>query len=97
MGLMDKFKNLFTDEEIIEEEINDPIEIKEVKKEEEVHKLPTFMRERLEDDEKSLNLKKETKFNFDDVLDSDFNITKDIKLDIYTFDNVLIYERDNLI
>ncbi len=47
MGLMDKFKNLFTDEEYIEEEENDPIEIKEIKKEEE-HKLPTFMREKIE-------------------------------------------------
>ena len=48
MGLMDKFKNLFTDEEIIdEEEENESIEIKEIKKEEE-HKLPTFMREKIE-------------------------------------------------
>lgn len=45
---MDKFKNLFTDEEIIdEEEENESIEIKEIKKEEE-HKLPTFMREKIE-------------------------------------------------
>lgn len=48
MGLMDKFKNLFTDEEIIDEEDeNESIEIKEIKKEEE-HKLPTFMREKIE-------------------------------------------------
>ena len=36
MGLMDKFKNLFTDEEIIEEdefeEEEEPIKIKEIKK-----------------------------------------------------------------
>ena len=32
MGLMEKFKNLFTDEEIIEEE-DEPVKIKEVKKE----------------------------------------------------------------
>lgn len=51
MGLMDKFKNLFTDEEIIEEE-TEPIEIKEVKKEDEVQKLPTFMREKIEKEEK---------------------------------------------
>lgn len=51
MGLMDKFKNLFTDEEIIEEEQEtEPIEIKEVKKEE-VQKLPTFMREKIEQEE----------------------------------------------
>lgn len=71
MGLIDKFKNLFTDEEIIEEEINDPIEIKEVKKEEEVHKLPTFMRERLD--------KEEQKENLDMELDLDFK--KEFKLD----------------
>ena len=34
MGLMDKFKNLFTDEEIIEEDdIEEPVKIKEIKKE----------------------------------------------------------------
>lgn len=49
MGLMDKFKNLFTDEEFVdEEEENEEIEIKEIKKEEEEHKLPTFMREKIE-------------------------------------------------
>lgn len=55
MGLMDKFKNLFTDEEIIEEDEVDTVEIKEVKKEEEVNKLPTFMREKIEKEEKSKN------------------------------------------
>lgn len=52
MGLMDKFKNLFTDEEIVEEEVEEPIEIKEVKKEEEPPKLPTFMREKIEKEER---------------------------------------------
>ena len=46
MGLMDKFKNLFTDEEVVEDEV----EIKEVAKEE--PKLPTFMREKIAKDEK---------------------------------------------
>ena len=32
MGLMDKFKNLFTDEEYEEEEIEEPVKIKEIKK-----------------------------------------------------------------
>ena len=50
MGLMDKFKNLFTDEEIIEDEEIDTVEIKEVKKEE-PSKLPTFMREKIEKEE----------------------------------------------
>lgn len=51
MGLMDKFKNLFTDEEVIEEDDVDAVEIKEVKKEE-ANKLPTFMREKIEKEEK---------------------------------------------
>ena len=87
MGFMDKFKNLFTDEEIIEEDINDPIEIKEIKKEES-HKLPTFMRERLEDEEpKEKHQKKnEFEFNFDEELGikkelslEDFSIKKETK------------------
>ena len=56
MGLMDKFKNLFTDEEIIEEEedIEEPVKIKEIKKENtKEHKLPTFMREKIEKEEKT--------------------------------------------
>ena len=53
MGLMDKFKNLFTDEEIIEEENVEPIEIKEVKKEE-INQLPTFMREKIEQEKNDL-------------------------------------------
>ena len=57
MGLMDKFKNLFTDEEIIEEDNDniETVEIKEVKKEEK-NQLPTFMREKLEE-EKNKNIK----------------------------------------
>jgi len=51
MGLMDKFKNLFTDEEIIEDDNVEPVEIKEVKKEE-INQLPTFMREKLEQEKK---------------------------------------------
>lgn len=70
MGFMDKFKNLFTDEEIIEEDINDPIEIKEIKKEEPTHKLPTFMRERLESENQKetfkYNIDKEEKTNFEE-------------------------------
>lgn len=58
MGLMDKFKNLFTDEEMIdEEEENEEIEIKEIKKEEE-HKLPTFMREKIEREKQEMEEKK---------------------------------------
>lgn len=56
MGLMNKFKNLFTDEEIIEEEeeIEEPVKVREIKKEEpkEINKLPTFMREKIEKEEK---------------------------------------------
>lgn len=45
MGLMDKLKNLFTDEEIVE--VTKDIEIPK----EEEHKLPTFMREKIEKQE----------------------------------------------
>lgn len=47
MSLLDKFKNLFTDEEEIEEEIP----IKSSKKEKEENVLPTFMREKIEREE----------------------------------------------
>lgn len=75
MGLMDKFKNLFTDEEIIEEDDVDTVEIKEVKKEEEVNKLPTFMREKIEKEEK------QTKLKVDDDNDIKINnVEKDFEL-----------------
>lgn len=81
MGFMDKFKNLFTDEEIIEEDINDPIEIKEIKKEEEPSKLPTFMRERLETEEEP-SFKKNLRFNTEDEdFETNFNIKKEPKLE----------------
>jgi len=77
MGLMDKFKNLFTDEEIIEEEEIEPIEIKEVKKEEEVHQLPTFMREKIkrEEEEKRVKLEQNEK-NRENI-----EIKKELKLE----------------
>lgn len=74
MGLMDKFKNLFTDEEIIEEEeVEEPVKIKEIKKEEsmEVNKLPTFMREKIEKEEK--------KESVVDDFAPDFKINNEIK------------------
>ena len=72
MGLMDKFKNLFTDEEIIEEDEVDTVEIKEVKKEETVNKLPTFMREKIEKEEKKSKIKvddEDNNFNNDSLKD----------------------------
>ena len=58
MSLLDKVKNLFTDEEIIEEE-DDTVNIREIKKEEkkepEEGKLPTFMREKIEKEEREKN------------------------------------------
>lgn len=54
MGLMDKFKNLFTDEEEFDEEdeLEEPVKIKEVKKEKkDKDKLPTFMREKIKKEE----------------------------------------------
>lgn len=71
MGLMDKFKNLFTDEEVIEEE-EETVEIKEVKKEEK-SKLPTFMREKIAKEEKD-NKKKI-------IEDEDIGIEKELKLE----------------
>ena len=71
MGLMDKFKNLFTDEEIIDEEEDenvDSVEIKEVHKETEPQKLPTFMREKIKKDEEENNI-------------PSFDIEKDIKIE----------------
>lgn len=63
MGLIDKFKNLFTDEEIMEEETVEPVEIKEIKKEE-GNQLPTFMREKLEQEKKeSIKI---NNFNFEE-------------------------------
>ena len=66
MGLMDKFKNLFTDEEIIEEDDADAIQIREVKKEEEVHKLPTFMREKIEKEEQEQHKQQESEREYQD-------------------------------
>lgn len=81
MGLMDKFKNLFTDEEIIEEEeIEEPVKIKQIKKEEpkkEENKLPTFMREKIEKEEKKKNIE-QTKEIKNDIV-SDFSIGKEIE------------------
>lgn len=82
MGLMDKFKNLFTDEEIIEEDEEvDTVEIKEVKKEEEVNKLPTFMREKIEKEEKKAILNSkidefEEEVKIDKKTDSGFELPR---------------------
>ena len=80
MGLMDKFKNLFTDEEIIEEENIEPVEIKEVKKEE-INKLPTFMREKLEE-EKEEKIKINN-FNFEEEKEQSKEEKKDNKINIH--------------
>ena len=76
MGLMDKFKNLFTDEEYEEEEIEEPVKIKEIKKEKkEENKLPTFMREKIEKEEKEPQQKS---LHQEASNISDFSINKDI-------------------
>ena len=74
MGLMDKFKNLFTDEEIIEED-EEKVEIKEVKKQEEP-KLPTFMREKIAKEEKE-----ETSIPKVMQIEPDIEVRKEIKLE----------------
>ncbi len=84
MGLMDKFKNLFTDEEIIEDDEDtnvEKVEIKEVKKEPEQPKLPTFMREKIEKEEK--NNKEE-----------DFDIERDIKIESIIDDEENSFAKD---
>ena len=83
MGLMDKFKNLFTDEEIIEDDDADAIQIREVKKEEEVHKLPTFMREKIEKEEQEQHKQQED-------ISSELEIKRDLKLENKIDD----YEKD---
>ena len=71
MGLMDKFKNLFTDEEIIEEDEDEKVEIKEVKKEEK-SKLPTFMREKIEKEEPESKIMS---------IEDDLDVKKEVKLE----------------
>ena len=75
MGLMDKFKNLFTDEEVVEEDEEETVEIKEIKKEEEP-KLPTFMREKLAEEENEHGEKSHVM-----KIESDVEIKKEIKLE----------------
>ena len=77
MGLMDKFKNLFTDEEVIEED-DDEVEIKEVTKEE--PKLPTFMREKIAEEEKEQpDVIKNIKIEPEEVVNKEIKLEK--KLD----------------
>ena len=90
---MDKFKNLFTDEEFEEDEdFDEPVKIKEVKKEEpKKDKLPTFMREKLEKEEKKVEKADipDFKINQDSVVD-DVNID----IDKVKFDSVEKYDND---
>ena len=72
MGLLDKLKNLFTDEEEIIE--TQEIEIEEEPKVEETPKLPTFMREKIEKEEKKINILEE-KAAEEEIL-SDRNLVK---------------------
>lgn len=78
---MDKFKNLFTDEvefddDDDDDEMEEPVKIKEVKKEKnDKDKLPTFMREKIKKEEKK------EKEKVDDEI-ADFKIGKDDTLDV---------------
>lgn len=56
MGLFDKFKDLFTDEE----EVYETKEI-EIEEKEEEHKLPTFMRNKIEKEEQELKILEDSK------------------------------------
>jgi hypothetical protein len=104
MGLFDKIKDLFTDEEeIIEDDKDDAVKIKEIKKEEHPkvekledtseNKLPTFMREKIEQEEKE-------KFKIDKEQDvkPDFNVSSRVSArinnNVYTEDTVEIPKKD---
>lgn len=83
MGLMDKFKNLFTDEEIIEEDdIEEPVKIKEIKKDDTTkeHKLPTFMREKIEKEEMKKKVEKSSEPKFEIKNEIELEPKKDINV-----------------
>ena len=69
MGFLDKIKDLFSDEEEV-------VETKEIEVEEkEEHKLPTFMRNKIEEEEKREEVKK-TRTGVSDEIISDREILK---------------------
>ena len=69
MGFLDKIKDLFSDEEEV-------VETKEIEVEEkEEHKLPTFMRNKIEEEEKREEVKK-TRTGVSDEIISDREIVK---------------------
>jgi len=104
MGLFDKIKDLFTDEEELDEEEKDStVKIKEIKKDEhlkkevvkepEESKLPTFMREKIEEEEKE-------KFKIEEQLESlkseskvSSRVNARINNNVYTEDTVEIPSR----
>ena len=71
MRFLDKIKDLFTDEE----EVIETKEIEIDEKEEEEHKLPTFMRNKIEEEEKREKVKK-TRTGVSDEIISDREIVK---------------------
>jgi len=103
MGILDKIKNLFTDEEEI-------IETQEIEVEEEVQedppKLPTFMREKIEKEEKQVNILEEAAKEEEIVSDREltsqnvgfkFPIAfdeKDFEVTAYSSQNVVKRERE---
>lgn len=105
MGLFDKIKDLFTDEEeAYEEEKDDAVKIKEIKKEEsprkepvkepEESKLPTFMREKIEEEEQE---KFKIQESFEDIK-PDFNVSSRVNSrinnNVYTEDTVEIPKKE---
>lgn len=99
MGLIDKFKNLFTDEEIIEEEeeVVEPVKIKQIKKEEpkkEENKLPTFMREKIEKEEKQKIVEPKVEVKNDVV--SDFSIGKDLERESFSEPKIVNMSRSEV-
>jgi len=93
MGLFDKIKDLFTDEEVYEEDKSDRVKIKEIKKEEVKKnnddliedKLPTFMREKIAEEEKfKLDDEKEK----DEEVNLSSRVNARINNNVYTEDTV---------
>ena len=103
MGLLDKIKNLFTDEEEIIE--TQEIEVEEEKIEE--PKLPTFMREKIEKEEKQINIleekaKSEETLSDRELIKSNNNFKfpvafeeKDFEISSYSNQNVMQKEQEH--
>ena len=105
MGLFDKIKDLFTDEEeIYEDDKDNVVKIKEIKKEEdskketvkepEESKLPTFMREKIAEEEKDKFKMSETQTTVKPDFNVSSRVNSRINNNLYTEDTVEIPRRE---